>query len=102
MGAELSPFFAAPTISTLTPMSNLPNGHRDRRLKQGHRRRCHAANPPCALCGDPITAGDDDHRWSMGTGRVVSTQGPWNHGRISDSEPAGVGAFLAHKNGVPR
>lgn len=35
-------------------MSNLKNGHRDRRLKQEHRRRCRAANLPCALCGDPI------------------------------------------------
>ena len=35
-------------------MSNMRNGHRERRLKAEHRRRCRAANLPCALCGEPI------------------------------------------------
>jgi len=35
-------------------VSNLRNGHRDRKLKREHRARCRAANAPCWLCGQPI------------------------------------------------
>lgn len=35
-------------------MSNLNNGHRERRLKAAHRRRCQATLAPCALCGQSI------------------------------------------------
>ena len=52
-------------------MSNLKNGHRDRRLKQEHRRICQAAGLPCWLCGEAIdyaapsqspNAFESDHR----------------------------------------
>lgn len=35
-------------------MSNLRNGHRERRLKREHRRLCQSARLPCWICGEAI------------------------------------------------
>ncbi|MBJ7401597.1 HNH endonuclease signature motif containing protein [Mycolicibacterium sp.] len=36
-------------------VSNLKNGHRERRLKSEFKSRCRAANLPCWLCRQPIS-----------------------------------------------